>query len=36
MDRFKKVLPDVSMLGWEAYGEIRLEPGQFSGLHNTT
>ena len=36
VDCFKKVLPRVPMLNWEAYGEIRLEPGQFSGLHNTT
>jgi len=32
----KRVLPDVPILGWETYGEIRLEPGQFSGFHNTT
>ncbi len=32
----KSVLPDVPILGWETYGEIRLEPGQFSGFHNTT
>lgn len=36
VERFKKILPDVPMLGWEGYGEIRLEPGQFSGYHNTT
>ena len=36
VDRFKKVLPGVPILGWETYGEIRLEPGQFSGFHNTT
>jgi methyl-accepting chemotaxis protein len=36
VDCFKKVLPGVPMLGWETYGEIRLEPGQFSGFHNTT
>ena len=36
VDRFKKVLPGVPMLGWETYGEIRMEPGQFSGFHNTT
>ncbi|MCK4732753.1 MAG: FIST C-terminal domain-containing protein [Methanophagales archaeon] len=36
VDRFKKVLPGVPILGWESYGEIRLEPGQFSGFHNTT
>ena len=35
VDRFKKVLPGVPILGWETYGEIRLEPGQFSGFHNT-
>ncbi len=36
VDCFKKVLPGVPFLGWETYGEIRLEPGQFSGFHNTT
>jgi len=36
VDRFKKVLPGVPLLGWETYGEIRLEPGQFSGFHNTS
>jgi methyl-accepting chemotaxis protein len=36
VDRYKKVLPGVPLLGWETYGEIRLEPGQFSGFHNTT
>jgi len=34
--RFNTVLPGVPVLGWEAYGEICLEPGQFSGYHNTT
>ena len=32
----RKVLPDVPVLGWEAYGEIRLDPRQFSGFHGTT
>ncbi|MEA1992262.1 MAG: FIST N-terminal domain-containing protein [Thermodesulfobacteriota bacterium] len=36
VDRIKKVLPGVPLLGWETYGEIRLEPGQFSGFHNTS
>ncbi|MEA3386207.1 MAG: FIST N-terminal domain-containing protein [Thermodesulfobacteriota bacterium] len=36
VDCFKKVLPGVPLLGWETYGEIRLEPGQFSGFHNTS
>jgi methyl-accepting chemotaxis protein len=36
VDCFKKVLPGVPMLGWETYGEIRLDPGQFSGFHGTT
>jgi len=36
VDRFKKVLPGVPLIGWETYGEIRLEPRQFSGFHNTT
>ncbi|MFZ2071092.1 MAG: FIST N-terminal domain-containing protein [Halobacteriota archaeon] len=35
VDRFKKVLPGVPLLGWETYGEICLEPGEFSGFHNT-
>ncbi|KAF5417717.1 MAG: hypothetical protein C5S38_01180 [Candidatus Methanophagaceae archaeon] len=36
VDLCKNVLPGVPLLGWETYGEIRLEPGQFSGFHNTT
>jgi methyl-accepting chemotaxis protein len=36
VDRFKRVLPDVPMLGLETYGEIRLEPEEFSGFHNST
>jgi len=36
VDRCKKVLPGVPLLGWETYGEIRLEPGQFSGFYNTS
>ncbi len=36
VSRVRHVLPDVPILGWETYGEIRLEPGQFSGFHNTT
>ncbi len=36
VDLCKKVLPGVPLLGWETYGEIRLEPGQFSGFYNTT
>ena len=36
VDGIKTVLPDVPVLGWEAYGEIRLDPGQFSGFHGTT
>ncbi|OEU84518.1 MAG: hypothetical protein BA865_04390 [Desulfobacterales bacterium S5133MH4] len=36
VDRLKKVLPGVPILGWETYGEILLEPGEFSGYHNTT
>lgn len=27
---------DIPMLGAETYGEMRLQPGQFSGFHNTT
>jgi len=36
VDRFKNVLPGVPLIGWETYGDIRPEPGQFSGFHNTT
>lgn len=36
VDGFKSVMPQVPILGWETYGEIRLEPGKFSGFHNTT
>ncbi len=36
VEGFKKALPNIPLLGWETYGEIRLEPGQFSGFHNTT
>ena len=36
VDRCRKVLSGVPLLGWETYGEIRLEPGQFSGFHNTS
>ncbi len=36
VDCFKKVLPAVPLIGYEAYGEICMEPGQFSGFHNTT
>jgi hypothetical protein len=36
VDQFKNVLGDIPILGWETYGEICMEPGQFSGFHNTT
>ncbi len=36
IDRLKKTFPAVPVLGWETYGEIRLEPGEFSGFHNST
>ena len=36
VDQFKDVLGEVPILGWETYGEICMEPGQFSGFHNTT
>lgn len=32
----REVLGDIPMLGGEAYGEMRMEPGEFSGYHNTT
>ena len=36
VDQFKDVLGDIPILGWETYGEICMESGQFSGFHNTT
>jgi methyl-accepting chemotaxis protein len=36
VERFEKVLPGLPMIGLETYGEIRLEPGQFSGFHNSS
>ncbi len=36
-DAIRAVLGDeVPMVGAELYGEMRLEPGEFSGYHNTT
>jgi len=32
----REVLGNVPMIGAELYGEMRLEPGEFSGYHNTT
>jgi len=32
----RDVLGGAPILGAETYGEMRLEPGEFSGLHNTT
>ncbi|OEU61223.1 MAG: hypothetical protein BA867_10380 [Desulfobacterales bacterium S5133MH16] len=36
IDRLKRTFPAIPVLGWETYGEISLEPGEFSGFHNTT
>ena len=36
IDQFKSVLGNIPMLGCGTYGEICMEPGQFSGFHNTT
>jgi methyl-accepting chemotaxis protein len=32
----QKVIGDVPLLGFETYGEICMNPDQFSGFHNTT
>jgi methyl-accepting chemotaxis protein len=32
----KSVVGDVPLVGFETYGEICMDPGQFSGFHNTT
>lgn len=36
IDEYKKVIGDIPLLGWETYGEICIDPGDFSGFHNTT
>ena len=36
IESYRDVLPQTPLLGWETYGEIRMEPGEFSGFHNTT
>ncbi len=35
-EAIRAALGGVPMIGAELYGEIRLEPGEFSGFHNTT
>ncbi len=35
-EAIRDVLGGVPMIGAETYGEMRLEPGEFSGYHNTT
>ena len=32
----KEVIGPVPLLGFETYGEICMDPTQFSGFHNTT
>jgi methyl-accepting chemotaxis protein len=32
----KQMVGDIPLLGFETYGEICMDPGQFSGFHNTT
>jgi methyl-accepting chemotaxis protein len=36
VDAIKSIIGNVPIIGFETYGEIAMEPGQFSGLHNTT
>jgi methyl-accepting chemotaxis protein len=36
IEAYRTVLPDTPIIGWETYGEIRMEPGGYSGFHNTT
>lgn len=36
VDNYRTLLPDVPILGWETYGEIRMEPHQYSGFHNAS
>ncbi len=33
---YRETLPGTPLMGWETYGEIRMEPGSYSGFHNTT
>mgnify|MGYP006277501419 CR=1 FL=1 len=36
IEAYRSVLPETPIIGWETYGEIRMEPGGYSGFHNTT
>lgn len=36
IDAIKDVIGPIPMMGFETYGEICRQPGQLSGLHNTT
>jgi methyl-accepting chemotaxis protein len=36
IESYRDYLPGIPLMGWETYGEIRMEPGGYSGFHNTT
>lgn len=36
VEEIKKTLGDIPIIGFETYGEIAMDEGQFSGFHNTT
>ncbi|MFO7949447.1 MAG: FIST N-terminal domain-containing protein [Candidatus Fermentibacteraceae bacterium] len=36
IEGYRETLPGTPLIGWETYGEIRMEPGGYSGFHNTT
>ncbi|MFV9631804.1 MAG: FIST signal transduction protein [Methanosarcinales archaeon] len=36
IELINSILPGVPILGWETYGEIHMESGQFSGFHNNS
>ncbi|MBD3370488.1 hypothetical protein GF402_09025 [Candidatus Fermentibacteria bacterium] len=36
VENYRQLLPEVPILGWETYGEIRMEPYQYSGFHNAS
>lgn len=36
VEKIKKVIGNIPLAGFETYGEICMEPGQFSGYHNTS
>ncbi len=36
IEAYRRIVPGIPVIGWETYGEIRMNPGGYSGFHNTT